>query len=88
MSYTYAPDSPLALLVRNARPIVTLDDVAAACCNLTLGIAVIGKLMSCSNASGELSPSDLGSLGALLTDLAATAHELAEMERASADGGS
>ena len=88
---SYQPDSPLAILARRARsaaPLNDADDAATACCTLTLGIAVIGKLMSASEAVGELSPADLVSLGALLTDLAATAHELAEMERESADRGS
>lgn len=85
----YTPDTPLAILVRRAQPALLLNaaDAGAAACTLTLGIASIGKLMSYSNASGELSPDDLVSLGTLLADLAATAHELTEMERAAAGGG-
>lgn len=86
---SYVPDSPLALLVRRARFVAPVNDAdaATACCTLTLGLSVIGKLMSYSGDVGELSTSDLATLGALLTELSATAHELAEMERESAAGG-
>ena len=82
----YSPDSPLAMLVRRARPIRTrADDASAAHITLIMGVAVIGKLMSITEAVRELSPLDLASLGQLLTELAATAHELAEMERQGAE---
>lgn len=86
---SYQPDTPLAILVRRAQPALLLNaaDAGAAACTLTLGIASIGKLMASEEAVGELSASDLSCLGILLADLAATAHELVEMERADAGGG-
>lgn len=80
---SYYPDSSLAVLVRRARPLMPINaaDATAAHITLIMGVAVIGKLMSITEAVRELSSMDLASLGQLLTELAATAHELAEIER-------
>ena len=82
----YRPSTALGWLLHRARQTTPIcrqgaEEAASAQVGLTLGLSVIGRLMTFSEVVRELNPQELASLGDLFWSLNEAIHQLGEMER-------